>query len=75
MPRLFTPFFTTKGEHAREGSAQGRVTGPGLGLSVCHTIVTRHGGRIEVASDEGVGSTFTVLLPREGVDPVLLQKR
>jgi two-component system NtrC family sensor kinase len=51
--RLFEPFFTTK-------SDQG---GTGLGLSVTYGIVTDHGGRIEVASQPGDGSTFTVWLP------------
>jgi signal transduction histidine kinase len=63
QPRLFTPFFTAKGEHAPRGSAQEQVTGTGLGLSVSHAIVARHSGRIEVQSREGVGSVFTVLLP------------
>jgi signal transduction histidine kinase len=51
--RLFEPFFTTK-------SNQG---GTGLGLSVTYGIVTDHGGRIEVESQPGRGSTFTVWLP------------
>jgi two-component system, cell cycle sensor histidine kinase and response regulator CckA len=52
---VFEPFFTTK--------AAGK--GTGLGLSVVHGIVTAHGGRVEVASREGEGTTFTVLLPRD----------
>lgn len=64
LPQLFTPFFSRKGERARRGTPQERVTGTGLGLSVSYAIVKRHGGRIEAQSTEGAGSTFTVLLPR-----------
>jgi signal transduction histidine kinase len=53
LPRLFDPFFTTK----RQGE------GTGLGLSISYGIVQRHGGRIDVASVLGEGSTFTVVLP------------
>jgi len=53
LRRIFDPFFTTK--------AVG--DGMGLGLSICNSIITAHGGRIDVESKVGVGSTFRIILP------------
>ncbi len=54
LEKIFDPFFTTR----EVGS------GTGLGLSVCHDIIARHCGELSVESSVGVGSTFTVKLPR-----------
>jgi signal transduction histidine kinase len=52
--RIFEPFYTTKGQ---EG-------GTGLGLSVTYGIITDHGGQIDVESQPGAGSKFSVWLPQ-----------
>jgi len=51
LARIFEPFFST------------RAKGTGLGLWVTQDIVRHHGGRIEATSEEGVGTTFNVILP------------
>src|SRR5258708_25357931 len=55
LPKIFDPFYTTK--------EVGK--GTGLGLSIAYKIVTQHGGRIDVRSTQGVGTTVTVTLPVE----------
>jgi two-component system NtrC family sensor kinase len=53
LTKIFDPFFTTK--------EVGR--GTGLGLAVSYGILTEHGGKLEVKSKVGVGTTFTITLP------------
>jgi signal transduction histidine kinase len=51
LPKIFDPFFSTK-------------KGTGLGLSVSYNIIKHHAGQIQVESQVGTGTTFTVLLPK-----------
>lgn len=55
LPLIFDPYFSTKQRGAQKGM--------GLGLSVCHSVVTKHNGCITLESKEGRGSTFRVYLP------------
>jgi two-component system, NtrC family, sensor kinase len=52
--KIFQPFFTAK-----------KRRGMGLGLPICQWIVKNHGGRIEVKSQQEVGTTFIIYLPLE----------
>jgi len=60
LPHLFEPFLTTK--------ESGR--GVGLGLAISHSILERHSGSIEVQSEVGRGTTFTVTLPWDADEDV-----
>lgn len=53
QPKIFEPFYTTKPRHL----------GTGLGLAMCYSVISEHGGDIEVESAPGEGSVFRVLLP------------
>ncbi|HST21603.1 MAG TPA: ATP-binding protein, partial [Blastocatellia bacterium] len=59
LARIFEPFFST------------RIKGTGLGLWVTQDIIRHHGGRIEVSSEKGRGTTFQIILP---VDSPALDK-
>lgn len=55
LPNVFDPFFTSK------------MSGAGMGLTMVHRIVTRHGGEVDLASVLGEGTTVTLILPvRQG---------
>ncbi|HKI51646.1 MAG TPA: ATP-binding protein [Geothermobacteraceae bacterium] len=53
LPLIFEPFYTSKGK------------GTGLGLSITHNIISDHGGRVQVTSREGMGTSFTIWLPAQ----------
>jgi two-component system NtrC family sensor kinase len=67
MDKIFDTFFTTKAS----------VKGVGLGLSVCYGFIIDHGGNIEVESEWGSGTTFTISLPvhKEAPDQEASAKR
>jgi hypothetical protein len=56
LPHIFEPF-------QRGAQAQGSVEGTGIGLSVTRALVTLMAGRVQVCSQPGVGSCFSVTLP------------
>ena len=53
LEKIFEPFFTTKGVGQ----------GTGLGLSISYGIIQNHGGEIQVRSQKGIGTEFTVIIP------------
>jgi signal transduction histidine kinase len=59
IPHLFEKFY-------RVHESEALIAGTGLGLSICKEIVQGHGGRMEVKSQLGVGTSFSVILPRSG---------
>ncbi len=66
LNRIFDPYFTTK----KDGS--------GLGLAICYSIIKRHGGHIEVETQEGKGTTFHIYLPaseKEKIAPKQLKQQ
>jgi len=60
LGKIFDPFFTTKADKK----------GTGLGLAVSYGIIDRHRGKIEVHSEEGKGTTFTIKLPLQASEEV-----
>jgi PAS domain S-box-containing protein len=63
LTRIFSPFFSAKGEWAAPGSSQAKLKGVGLSLAISSTTVSEYGGMIEVQSTSGAGSTFRVVMP------------
>ena len=61
IPHLFEKFYRVR-EH------EGKASGTGLGLSICKQIIQGHNGRIEVKSKMGVGTSFTIHIPRSDKD-------
>jgi two-component system OmpR family sensor kinase len=60
LPHIFERFY-----RAEKSRTRGKTTGFGLGLSIANWIVERHGGRIEVESKDGKGTTFAIWLPQQ----------
>jgi signal transduction histidine kinase len=58
LPHIFERFY-----RAEKSRTRGKTTGFGLGLSIAHWIIEQHGGKIEVESKEGRGTTFAIWLP------------
>ena len=65
LPHIFDRFY-----RAEKSRTRGKTTGFGLGLSISNWIVEKHGGRIEVDSKEGQGTTFCIWLPLIGNQPI-----
>jgi two-component system cell cycle sensor histidine kinase/response regulator CckA len=55
LPRVFDPYFSSK--------EMGKIKGLGLGLAIAYSIIKRHGGSIDIASRQNVGTTVSIYLP------------
>ncbi len=55
LPRIFDPYFSTKELKSQKGM--------GLGLTLCDTIIRKHGGAIAVESEPGKGTTVAIYIP------------
>lgn len=69
LPKIFDPFFSTK--------QKGTAKGTGLGLSITYNIIKNTGGGIQVQSEEGKGSQFSILLPvsKSRKKPVAMEEK
>jgi signal transduction histidine kinase len=68
MTAAIKPFYSTKGPFARD-PAHAALPGVGLGLTVSQHLVALHGGRLDLVSRSGQGTTATILLPRATMAP------
>jgi heavy metal sensor kinase len=68
LPHLFERFYRVDRARARI-SSNGHTSGAGLGLSIVQWLVQVHNGRVEVTSEVGTGTTFTVWLPLKQLEP------
>jgi len=66
LARVFERFY--------RADASGNIPGTGLGMCVVKEIVELHGGEVEVASTQGVGTTVTVWIPAAGQKPLVAQE-
>jgi signal transduction histidine kinase len=69
LDQIFDRFYQVDGSATRDSS------GAGVGLAIAHEILRLHGGDIQVESQEGAGSSFTLVLPRDIDEQVEAQKR
>jgi signal transduction histidine kinase len=57
LEKIFEPFYCVDKSRSRE------LGGSGLGLSISKAVIAKHGGQIQVQSETGVATTFSILLP------------